>query len=111
MVEETIKERWRILDQQRQTKLERARKCASLTVPSVLPPSGWTEEEQLPQPYSSVGARGVTNMASRILSAMLPLNDTPFFKFDLKSGMEPAQNIWNFLESLTSKSNMKKRTR
>jgi len=101
MVEETIKERWRILDQQRQTKLERARKCASLTVPSVLPPSGWTEEEQLPQPYSSVGARGVTNMASRILSAMLPLNDTPFFKFDLKSGMEPAQNIWNFLESLS----------
>ncbi len=101
MAEETIKERWRLLDAQRETKLERARKCAALTVPSVLPPQGWTEQEQLPQPYSSVGARGVTNMASRILSAMLPLNDTPFFRFDLSSGIEPDQNIWNFLESLS----------
>ena len=40
-------------------------------------------------------------MASRILSAMLPLNDTPFFRFDLSSGIEPDQNIWNFLESLS----------
>ena len=101
MAEETIKERWRLLDAQRETKLERARKCASLTVPSVLPPQGWTEQEQLPQPYSSVGARGVTNMASRILSAMLPLNDTPFFRFDLSTGLEPDQNVWNFLENLS----------
>tara|TARA_R100000458_G_C8276377_1_gene251686 strand:+ start:1448 stop:3082 length:1635 start_codon:yes stop_codon:yes gene_type:complete len=101
MAEETIKERWRLLDAQRETKLERARKCAALTVPSVLPPQGWTEQEQLPQPYSSVGARGVTNMASRILSAMLPLNDTPFFRFDLSTGIEPDQSIWNFLESLS----------
>jgi hypothetical protein len=101
MVEETIAERWRHLDQQRYMKLERSRKCASLTIPSLLPPEGWTEEDQLPQPYSSVPARGVTNMASRILSAMLPLNDTPFFRFELQSGMEPNQEVWNFLESLS----------
>ena len=50
-----------------------------LTIPSLLPPEGYTEDDQLPQPYSSVSARGVMNMASRILSAMLPLNDAPFF--------------------------------
>ena len=83
MAEETNLERWRLLDGQRTMGLERARKCAALTIPSLLPPEGLTEEDQLPQPYSSVPARGVTNMASKILSAMLPLNDAPFFKFEL----------------------------
>mgnify|MGYP003146017975 CR=1 FL=1 len=101
MSKETNAERWKFLNEQRLMKLERARKCSSLTIPSLLPPEGWNEEVQLSQPYSSVPARGVTNMASRILSAMLPLNDTPFFRFELQSGMEPNQEIWNFLESLS----------
>ena len=62
-------DRFRILDSCRTSKLERARYCSSLTVPSILPPDGWTEQDQLPQPYSSVAARGVTAMASRMLSA------------------------------------------
>tara|TARA_R100000700_G_C3177349_1_gene152511 strand:- start:2684 stop:4309 length:1626 start_codon:yes stop_codon:yes gene_type:complete len=101
MAEETNLERWRLLDGQRTMGLERARKCAALTIPSLLPPEGLTEEDQLPQPYSSVPARGVTNMASKILSAMLPLNDAPFFKFELSTGMEPSQEIENFLETLS----------
>ena len=64
MAEDKIVERWRLLDGQRLMSLERARKCAALTIPSLLPPEGLTEEHQLPQPYSSVAARGVTNMAS-----------------------------------------------
>lgn len=100
MAEETNLERWRLLDGQRTMGLERARKCAALTIPSLLPPEGLTEEDQLPQPYSSVPARGVTNMASKILSAMLPLNDAPFFKFELSTGMEPTHEIENFLERL-----------
>jgi len=101
MTEETIAERWKFLNEQRLMKLERARKCATLTIPSLLPPEGWNEEVQLSQPYSSIPARGVTNMSSRILSAMLPLNDAPFFRFELQSGMEPNQEIYNFLESLS----------
>jgi hypothetical protein len=101
MKEKSIAERWSFLDSQREAKLERARRCAELTVPSLLPPQGWTEEDQLPQPYSSVPARGVMNMASRILSAMLPLNDAPFFRFELASGMEPTGEIFNYLESLS----------
>jgi len=54
----------------------------------------------LPQPFSSVGSRGVTSLASRMLSAMMPVNDTPFFKFNLKSGVDPSVEIKSYLETL-----------
>lgn len=98
---DNIADRFKILDSQRKSKLERARFCSSLTVPSILPPENWTEEAQLPQPYSSVSARGVTAMASRMLSALLPLNDMPFFKFDLSSGVDPDPEINDYLENLS----------
>ena len=96
-----IAERYKILDSLRTNKLERARYCSSLTVPSILPPEGWTEQMQLPQPFSSVPARGVTAMASRMLSALLPLNDMPFFKFELSSGVSPDPEIDRYLEELS----------
>ena len=98
---DNIADRFKILDSQRDSKLERARFCSSLTVPSILPPENWTEQDQLPQPYSSVSARGVTAMASRMLSALLPLNDMPFFKFDLASGVDPEPEINDYLENLS----------
>lgn len=101
MKENTIAERYNKLDAKRTAKLERSRYCASLSVPSLLPPSGWTEESQLPQPFSSVTARGVTAMASRMLSALLPLNDMPFFKFELNTGMDPDDDVRTYLESLS----------
>ena len=96
-----IKERYQLLDSLRLNKLERARYCSSLTVPSILPPEGWTEQMQLPQPFSSVPARGVTAMASRMLSALLPLNDMPFFKFELATGVNPDPEIDRYLEELS----------
>jgi hypothetical protein len=98
----SIKERFRELDSRRIRKLERSRYVASLTVPSVLPPAGWTNEEQLPQPFSSIPARGVVGMASRMLSAMLPVNDTPFFKFSLRPGTEPDPEVNSYLEAMSS---------
>jgi hypothetical protein len=97
----TLAERFRVLDSARTSKVDRARLCASLTIPSVLPPENWTEEMALPQPYSSVASRGVTALASRILSALMPLNDTPFFKFKIKSGVEPPTEISGYLETLS----------
>ena len=94
-------DRFRILDGLRISKLERARFCASITIPSILPPDGWTEQMQLPQPYSSTAARGVTAMSSRMLSALLPLNDTPFFRFELDSGLEPEVEIDSYLSALS----------
>ena len=100
-MEQTLAERFQLLDSSRTSKLSRARLCAALTVPSILPPEGWTEEMALPQPNSSVGARGTTSLASRMLSAMMPLNDTPFFKFSLRSGVEPTSEISQYLETMS----------
>jgi hypothetical protein len=96
-----ISDRWRLLDSQRHEKLERARYCSSLTIPSVMPPIDWTEQQELPQPYSSTAARGVTAMASRMLSALLPLNDMPFFKFELDSGDVTDPDIETYLNTLS----------
>jgi len=96
-----LADRFRMLDAMRTSKLYRARLCSALTIPSLLPPEGWTEEMELPQPTSSVGARGVTSLASRMLSAMMPLNDTPFFKFGLRSGVEPTAEIGQYLETMS----------
>jgi hypothetical protein len=35
-----------------------------------------------------------------MLSAMMPVNDTPFFKFNLKSGVDPSVEIKAYLETL-----------
>ena len=96
-----LQERFRILDSNRSSKLERARYCSSLTIPTILPPESWDEGRSLPQPYSSVASRGVTALASRILSALIPLNDTPFFKFSLKDGSFAPPEIDQYLETLS----------
>jgi len=93
--------RFNNLDALRAAKVERSRYYSSLTVPSLLPPDAWTEQEPLPQPYSSIAAKGVTSMASRMLSALLPLNDMPFFKFELANGAEPDAEIFSYLEALS----------
>lgn len=99
--QETLVNRFRQLDANRTSKLNRARRCASMTIPSLLPPLGWNESLSLPQPYSSIGARGVTSLASRMLSAMLPVNDSPFFRFNLKNGVEATNEINAYLETMT----------
>ena len=43
MKEQTLEERFRLLDSRRQYRIDLARKCASLTIPSVLPPINWND--------------------------------------------------------------------
>ena len=100
MAEKTVAERFAALDGLRTAKLDRARGCASLTLPELLPPTGWSETEQLEPPYSSVPARGVNALASRMMSALLPLNDLPFFKFGPAGGEEAPLEAREYLESL-----------
>lgn len=59
--------------------LERAYECSELTIPSLLPREGHTGSSDLPTPYQSLGARGVNNLAAKLLLALFPPN-TPFFK-------------------------------
>ena len=85
--EKTIKDRWLTLHNKRTTKLDKSRACAAITVPTLLPYQSMTGEDNLFQTYSSVQSRGVTSLASKILSVLIPLNDTPFFSFGLKNGV------------------------
>jgi hypothetical protein len=60
--------------------LDRGRDAAKLTIPSLLPPDGHNPTSRLPTPYQGIGARGLNNLASKLLLALLPPN-SPFFRF------------------------------
>lgn len=76
------KSRWTHLDGLRSGVLQRARDASKLTLPSILPDEGDDENTALPQPYQSLGARGVNNLASKLLLALLPPS-TSFFRFSV----------------------------
>ena len=65
---------------ERETYLNRARECAKLTIPALVPDSGHSSTTTLLTPYQGIGARGVNNLASKLLLSLLPPN-TPFFRF------------------------------
>jgi len=62
--------------------LTRARSCAELTIPTLMPPEGHTGSTQYNTPYQSVGARGVNNLASKLLMTLLPPNQA-FFRLTI----------------------------
>ena len=62
--------------------LSRARSCAELTIPTLLPPEGHNGSSNYNTPFQSVGARGVNNLASKLLMTLLPPN-TPFFRLTI----------------------------
>lgn len=66
--------------------LDRAYDCAELTLPALLPRMGHNSTSILPVPYQSVGARGVNNLASKLLMSLFPPN-TPFFKEQMEEGV------------------------
>jgi|DEB0MinimDraft_10_1074344.scaffolds.fasta_scaffold02747_5 hypothetical protein len=66
----------------RELYLDRARACAAVTLPAVMPPIAHNSTQDLPVPYQGIGARGVNNLASSLLLALLPPN-APFFRLQL----------------------------
>lgn len=70
------------LSSKRTTYLERAREAAKLTIPSLVQEEGHTYSTKLYTPYQGVGARGVNNLASKLLLSLLPPN-APFFAMRL----------------------------
>ena len=75
----SLKSRYSQLETGRQQYLDRARACAKVTIPFLIPPAGANASTQYPTPKQSLGARGLNNLAAKILLALLPPN-TPFFK-------------------------------
>ncbi|MGY6517459.1 MAG: portal protein [Lysobacteraceae bacterium] len=78
-MEKSAKSLYEDLSPKRHGVLRRARMVAELTIPALMPPEGATEETDLPTPFQSLGARGVNNLASKLLLSLLP-PDTPFFR-------------------------------
>lgn len=70
------------LEIDREIYLERARDCAELTIPHLYPPKSANEATTYPTPYQSVGSRGVTNLASKLMLALFP-PQAPFFRLDV----------------------------
>ncbi len=70
------------LESDRTPYLSRAREAALLTIPTLMPPSSNGSTTKYPTPYQGLGARGVNNLASKLLLALLPPN-SPFFKLSI----------------------------
>lgn len=70
--------RYEILSTDREPFLDRAKECAKLTIPYLIPEDDISHNETLPSLYQSVGANGVTNLASKLLMTMLPPNEPCF---------------------------------
>ena len=78
----TAKERYNKLQNNREHYLDRAEECSELTIPSLIKPEGFTSSSDLYNPFQSVGARGVNNLASKLLLLLLPPN-SPFFRLSI----------------------------
>ena len=78
----TAKERYNKLLTEREHYLDRAEECSELTIPSLIKPEGFTSSSDLYNPFQSVGARGVNNLASKLLLLLLPPN-SPFFRLSI----------------------------
>lgn len=62
--------------------LTRARDCSKYTIPTLIPPDGNSSGTKYYTPYQGIGARGVNNLASKLLLALLPPN-SPFFRLQI----------------------------
>ena len=82
MLQQSAKERYETLKQHREHFLDRAQECSELTIPSLVPPDGFHSSTDLYNPFQSVGARGVNNLASKLLLLLLPPN-SPFFRLSI----------------------------
>ena len=73
-----LQARYEELAVEREPYLDRARDCSALTLPYLIPPDDSPNGQKLPSLFQSVGANGVTNLASKLLLTMLPPNEPCF---------------------------------
>lgn len=99
----TAKERYNKLIENRQHYLDRARECSEITIPSLIPDDGFESSSELYTPFQSVGARGVNNLASKLLLLLLPPN-APFFRLSLSGASKEELEQQKELQSEVEKS-------
>ena len=105
---QTAASRYEALRSDRDYYLDRARTASRLTIPYLIPESNEPtpgNKESYPVPWNGIGARGVLNLASRMLLALLPPTQQ-FFRFSLdeaalvEQGVPPEQKS-GFEEALS----------
>ena len=105
-IEKTAQERYEAMKEYRHHYLDRSRKCSELTLPAVLPDETVGPHAELYTPYQSVGARGVNNLASKLLLLLLPPNQ-PFFRLvtsgSTKEEMEQSPEVKTEIERSLAK--------
>lgn len=74
----TAQNRYAELQPDREPYVNRARDLAKLTIPSTFPQAGTTGSEKFDPPYQGIGARGVNNLAAKLLLSLLPPGTPPF---------------------------------
>lgn len=100
--EQKISSRWHTLDTQRKTHLDRARHCARLTIPYLLPEEGDDHNDKLYTPYQAFGATAVNHLSSKLWLSLLPANNA-FFKLSL------SLKVQNELKQAADSENVKTR--
>lgn len=69
--------------------LERARDGAQLTIPRLITEEGRNGSTELYTPFQGLGARGVNNLASKLLLTLFPPN-APFFRLEVDESYNAA---------------------
>jgi hypothetical protein len=81
----TAAQRYSLLQRSRNTVLTQARSASDLTIPGLIPQQGASDPHDVAtQPYSSLGARGVNNVAAKLLLSLFP-PQRPFFRPEIDS--------------------------
>ncbi len=78
----TIAGEYARLESDRNGYLNRARDCALVTIPTLVPPASKGNHTKYTTPYQGVGARGLNNLASKLLLALFPPSQ-PFFRLSV----------------------------
>ncbi len=82
MENRSAKQIYHSLEGKRYNYIERARTCSKLTLPYIMPEAGFGGSSKTLTPFASIAARGVNNLASKLLLALLPPN-APFFRLNV----------------------------
>lgn len=99
----TVKGRYETLEKSRLDFLDRARECAKITIPFLLPDEGHDKSDRFYTPYQGFGSRAVNNLASKLLLALFPTTG-PFFRYtadeaDVQEAEKQNENIRTELET------------
>lgn len=91
------KELWKLCTANRDNYLDRAREASLLTIPQLYPPEGSDSNTKYATPYQSLGAKGVNNLANKIILSLFPPSQA-FFKLglspaDLKAAGKPEGDV------------------